>query len=47
MNNFEYLQSDSVESASKFLQKNPDSLPFAGGTDALGLMKDNIINPNK
>ena len=47
MKSFEYLQPETIKAASKYLQKNNNSLPFAGGTDLLGLMKDNIITPNQ
>ena len=47
MNNFEYLQPKSIESALKYFRNNPDSIPYAGGTDVLGLMKDEIISPPK
>lgn len=47
MNEFEYLHPDSVESAAKILGKNLDSIPYAGGTDVLGLMKDDIISPSR
>ncbi|MDX1701375.1 MAG: xanthine dehydrogenase family protein subunit M [Melioribacteraceae bacterium] len=45
MNKFEYFQPKSVKSASKFIAKNKSSIAFAGGTDILGLMKDDIQNP--
>lgn len=47
MNNFDYLQPETLESASKYLMKNNEALPFAGGTDALGLMKDDIYSPKQ
>ena len=47
MNNFEYLQPDSIESASKYVIKNSGAIPYAGGTDVLGMMKDKIIAPSK
>lgn len=47
MKSFEYLQPETIKEGSKFLQKNNNSLPFAGGTDLLGLMKDDIITPNQ
>ena len=48
MRNFEYMQPESLKSASKYLTKNNNnSLPYAGGTDLLGLMKDDIITPEK
>lgn len=48
MRNFEYLQPKTIEEASGMLaQQNGTGLPYAGGTDALGLMKDNIIAPEQ
>ena len=47
MKSFEYLQPETIKAASKYLQKNNNSLPFAGGTDLLGLMKDNIFAPDQ
>lgn len=48
MNTFEYLQPKTLEEASALLAKqNGTGLPFAGGTDALGLMKSNIVQPQK
>jgi len=48
MRNFEYLQPKTIEEASVMLAKqNGAGLPYAGGTDALGLMKDNIIAPEQ
>ena len=44
MNDFEYLQPQSVEKASNYLSKNSKSILYAGGTDILGLMKDDIFN---
>ena len=47
MKSFEYLQPETIKAASKFLQKNNSSFPYAGGTDLLGLMKDDIITPDQ
>lgn len=47
MNNFEYLQPQSIEKASNYLSKNSKSIIYAGGTDILGLMKDDIFNYNQ
>ena len=47
MNSFEYMQPNNLESASKFLVKNNSSYAFAGGTDILGLIKDDIIAPKQ
>jgi xanthine dehydrogenase YagS FAD-binding subunit len=43
MKNFEYLQPKSMEEASEAAKAG--ALPFAGGTDVLGLVKDGIIAP--
>ena len=46
MNNFKYFQPKTLPDAEKLLVTNPGkSIPFAGGTDALGLIKNNIISP--
>lgn len=47
MKDFEYLNASSLEIASKYLKKNINSFPYAGGTDLLGLMKDYIVSPDK
>jgi xanthine dehydrogenase YagS FAD-binding subunit len=47
MINFEYMQPESLDSASKYLLKKNTSLPFAGGTDLLGLMKNDIYTPKQ
>lgn len=47
MKSFEYLQPETIKAASKHLQKNNNSFPYAGGTDLLGLMKDEIIEPSQ
>ncbi|MBK8945328.1 MAG: FAD binding domain-containing protein [Ignavibacteriae bacterium] len=47
MNNFEYMQPQSIESASTYIKKNNKSFLYAGGTDILGLIKDDIISPNQ
>lgn len=41
---FKYIQPQSLKSASTQL-KNSASMAYAGGTDILGLIKDDIINP--
>jgi len=47
MNNFKYLQPKSLQDASKLMMQNSSkALLFAGGTDALGLIKNNIIVPD-
>ncbi|MCP4216392.1 MAG: xanthine dehydrogenase family protein subunit M [bacterium] len=45
MNNFTYLQPKSLKEAAKLFKDNPDALPYAGGTDLLGMLKDEIIDP--
>ena len=46
MNSFKYQQPKSLQDAGKFLLQNKGlSLPFAGGTDVLGLIKNNIEKP--
>jgi len=48
MNNFEYIQPKTLKEASQALGEDwQSSLPFAGGTDLLGLMKDGIESPQK
>lgn len=47
MKSFEYLQPKTVNEASKVLKKYKNSFPYAGGTDLLGLLKDNIIFPDQ
>ena len=48
MNNFKYLQPKSLsDAANLILQNKNDALLFAGGTDTLGLIKNNIIAPGK
>ena len=45
MNNFKYLQPKSLQDAGSLMQQNNNALLFAGGTDALGLIKNNIVSP--
>lgn len=47
MNNFEYMQPENIASAAKYLKKNNDSILYAGGTDVLGLIKDDIFSPKQ
>lgn len=48
MKNFEYIHPKTLREASQWLGKDwQTALPFAGGTDLLGLMKDNIESPSK
>lgn len=47
MNNFNYLQPQTLAEASKLLKKSSsNSIALAGGTDVLGLIKNNIKQPN-
>ncbi len=46
MNSFKYQQPKKIKDASNLLLQNTGlSLPFAGGTDVLGLIKNNIVKP--
>ncbi len=46
MKNFKYSQPQTLQEASGILIKNSTiSVPFSGGTDVLGLLKDDIITP--
>ncbi len=46
MKNFEYNQPRNLKEASTILQEHPGvALPYAGGTDLLGLMKDGVVEP--
>jgi len=46
MNNFTYIRPESLEEAGQVLSENAsDAIPFSGGTDALGLMKNKVIAP--
>ncbi len=48
MKNFTYLQPKDLKEATTVLQKFPqESLPYAGGTDLLGLMKDGVLEPQR
>lgn len=48
MNNFEYFQSKTLKEASKALGNDWQmALPYAGGTDLLGMMKDGLASPEK
>ncbi len=48
MKNFEYLQPKTIEDASQQLGNDwITSLPYAGGTDLLGLVKDRVEIPEK
>ncbi len=46
MNSFKYMQPKKIKDAENFLMQHADSsLLFAGGTDVLGLIKNNIVKP--
>jgi len=48
MKNFQYIQPENLKEASQIVRENPeDSVFFAGGTDLLGLLKDDIVSPEK
>jgi xanthine dehydrogenase YagS FAD-binding subunit len=48
MNNFTYLQPETLEEASQLLKtEDTHTLPYAGGTDALDLIKKDIIVPRQ
>ncbi len=48
MNNFDYIQPKTLNEASQLLGNDwQTALPFAGGTDLLGLMKDHLESPSK
>lgn len=48
MKPFEYFQPKSLKDASRMLRdKAGETLPFAGGTDLLGLMKDGVTAPRR
>ncbi|NOX16760.1 MAG: xanthine dehydrogenase family protein subunit M, partial [Chlorobi bacterium] len=48
MKSFEYIQPKKLSDAAKINAKNKNSsLLYAGGTDLLGLMKDDILQPEK
>src|ERR1035438_1977371 len=47
MNNFRYLQPKSLQDAGNLMLENKNNaLLFAGGTDALGLIKNKIVVPD-
>lgn len=46
MKPFEYIRSRTLQEASAYLADHPGAaLPFAGGTDVLGTMKDRVVTP--
>lgn len=45
MKNFTYNQPRSLKEAAQMFKANPGAVPSAGGTDLLGLIKDNILQP--
>ena len=48
MKNFKYLQPTTLKEASRWAGTNwEEALLYAGGTDLLGLMKDEIVTPQK
>ena len=48
MVDFDYLQPASLEEASNLLQKaKGKAIPYSGGTDALSLLKEDIISPDE
>ncbi|MGE5401061.1 MAG: FAD binding domain-containing protein [Ignavibacteriales bacterium] len=48
MNSFKYIQPKNIKEASSILKKGKnESLLYAGGTDLLGLLKTNQINPKE
>jgi xanthine dehydrogenase YagS FAD-binding subunit len=48
MKDFAYLQPETLEQASKSLDNSfEESLPYAGGTDLLGMMKNDLSTPDK
>lgn len=48
MNHFTYLQPETLEEASRLLKKQSEqALPYAGGTDALDLIKTDVIAPQQ
>jgi len=47
MRQFKYLQPKNIKDAQSLLLKEKTALPYAGGTDILGLLKDDIISPEK
>jgi xanthine dehydrogenase YagS FAD-binding subunit len=48
MTDFDYVQPKSLEEASSILQKaGGKAIPYSGGTDALSLLKEDIISPEE
>ena len=48
MKDFAYLQPETLTDASKLLENTfEESLPYAGGTDLLGMMKNDLATPEK
>ena len=48
MTDFDYLQPKTLEEASSLLQKSKrKAIPYSGGTDALSLLKEDIISPGE
>lgn len=46
MKDFIYKQPTNVKDAARLFKENPGALPYSGGTDLLGLIKDDIIHPD-
>lgn len=46
MKDFNYKQPTNLKDAAKLFKENPGALPYGGGTDILGLLKDDIIHPD-
>ncbi len=48
MIDFDYIQPKTLEEASSLLQKaNGKAIPYSGGTDALSLLKEDVISPEE
>ena len=48
MIDFDYLQPKTLEEASSLLRKSEGkAIPYSGGTDALSLLKEDIISPEQ
>ncbi|OGU55358.1 MAG: molybdopterin dehydrogenase [Ignavibacteria bacterium RBG_13_36_8] len=45
MNNFNYVQQKTIKEVGQFIKEKPNSILYAGGTDALDLIKHNVISP--
>lgn len=48
MNSFNYIQAKSLKEASVYLKKQGNrAIPYAGGTDVLGMLKGKLISPSE